>query len=206
MATKLSLAFLSLALIVKASSLGVQQDDADACQLDKGMKPRFDDKHVSLEDEASEDHAKNKCCERNMNPDPNVQPEYENSVLFNDGFTYTFMQSKSTDPKIKKERCASNFEDLWVCRGAPGKGNDPTPTDIKDCYDRWTPNTGCYSCKETFGNVKFYVEVNKANGHFYWDQVQIQTSPGTWRIIDVSKDCKRPTTTTAKTTTTKKVK
>merc|ERR1712055_651998 len=105
-AAKCSLVLLMLAIIAKASSLGIQPDNAgsqDTCSLKSGKKKLFEEKHVSLEENATENNAKDKCCERNRNPDPNVWSGI-NSVLFNDGFQYTFMPSKYAE---NTDRCAA---------------------------------------------------------------------------------------------------
>lgn len=125
------------------------------------MQTRFENKHVSL-NPVSASAAKQASCFRNMNETPRSD---RNTVLF--GAT-----SLEATYDANADRCASRFSDIYQCTFV-----ERNPNSIHDCSLAF-----CRSCKTTFPTTTpYYVEIQKDNGHLFYQNVWYRDGGGTWR-------------------------
>lgn len=142
---------------------------------------KFVDKHYlkSSTTTSSEDLAKQKSCDRNAN---GGKPKYlgyseQNSILFdedepmgNDGVDKDLITSQG----LGSNRCGLYFDDVYQCTNVP-------KWDWKGCFSK----AYCRSCKNTYAAAtKFYLEVNKDNGHLFYDHLWwYDGSKATWNKL-----------------------
>ena len=97
----------------------------ETCKIKSKSKKNYETKHVSKLS-PSEENAKTKSCERNKMFNGRVKSG-ENGVVFE--------SDKRSNGFIKPyfgqaDRCAVEYDDLWVCRGVQV---NPTPTTVQEC-------------------------------------------------------------------------
>ena len=154
----------------------------ETCTIKSKSKKNYEAKHISKLP-PSEENAKTKSCERNK--------------MFNGAFKsgengVVFESDKRSNGFIKpyfgqSDRCAVEYDDLWVCRGVQV---NPTPTTVQECKKNWGKNQGCRSCKTKIKNAKgFYFEVLNKDGHLDYRNMYWIDTWGGYHKMDAQKNC-----------------
>ena len=87
----------------------------------------------------------------------------------------------------QSDRCAVEYDDLWVCRGVQV---NPTPSTVQECKKNWGKNQGCRSCKAKIKNAKgFYFEVLNKDGHLDYRNMYWIDTWGGYHKMDAQKNC-----------------